>query len=254
MVTDQDSSVPGGRSVAVSESRRRVAAFFDMDKTIIAENSGSVYMKHLFRQGEVGAFDLAIGLVAYLRYKLGMLDIEASTRSLVIGLKGRTASDLIEEGRTLCAQEIVPLIYPAAAATIRDHQKKGDLVCIVSGSLGFVVEPVAAHLGVQHMIHSQLEMEDGRVTGELVQPLCFEEGKLYWLRDFIRHHQIDLARSWFYSDSVTDRPLLEQVGHPVAVNPDPRLYVLALRRGWPVRLFELDEAPGAEDTEEMGAD
>ena len=251
MVTDQGSSASGDRGVEVSESSRRVAAFFDMDKTIIAENSGSVYMKHLYRQGEVGAFDLAIGLVAYLRYKLGMLDVEESTRSLVSGLKGRSESDLIEEGRALCARKIFPLIYPSAATTIRGHQKKGDLVCIVSGSLGFVVEPVAAHLGIRHMIHSRLEMEDGRVTGELVYPLCFEEGKLYWLQDFIRRHQIDLARSWFYSDSVTDRPLLERVGHPVVVNPDPRLYALALGRGWPVRLFELGEA---EDSEGMRND
>ncbi|MCS5636495.1 MAG: HAD-IB family hydrolase, partial [Myxococcota bacterium] len=164
---------------------RRAAAFFDMDKTLIAENSGSVYLKKRFRNGEVGVSDLATGLAAYLRYKMGVLDASESTKALMSGLQGRLESELADEGRVLCETEIVPLIYPAAAAAVRFHQDRGDLVCIVSGSLGFVVEPLGAHLAIEHTICSQVEMRDGRFTGELVKPLCFEEGKLYWLQEFI---------------------------------------------------------------------
>ena len=71
----------------------------------------------------------------------------------------------------------------------------------------------------------------------MIEPVCFEEGKIFWLQQFIEHEGIDLARSWFYTDSVTDLPLLDLVGHPVAVNPDPFLYRAAVRRHWPVRLF-----------------
>ena len=241
-MTDPPSSAEAG-AATFEDTRldRRAAAFFDMDKTLIAENSGSIYLRKRFRNGEVGVSILATSLSAYLRYKMGILDASESTQALMSGLRGRLESELVDEGRTLCEKEIVPLIYPAAAAAVRLHQERGDLVCVVSGSMGFVVEPLAAHLAIEHTVCSQVEIRDGRFTGELVKPLCFEEGKLYWLQEFIERHGIDLARSWFYTDSVTDRPLLEKVGHPVAVNPDPRLYQLARRRGWPVRLFNLDQ-------------
>ena len=217
----------------------RAAAFFDMDKTLIAENSGSVYMKERFRKGEIGPAELAQGAFDYLRYKLGVLDLLESTRSLMADLAGRRESEVDEEGRRFCEERIFPLVYPGALESVRRHQARGDLVCIVSGSMGFVVNPLAAHLGIEYAIHSRIEERDGRLTGEVVEPLCFEEGKIHWLKAFIEERGIDLARSWFYTDSITDRPLLEQVGHPVVVNPDPRLYRLARRRGWPVRLFSL---------------
>ena len=80
-------------------------------------------------------------------------------------------------------------------------------------------------------------LADGIFTGKVVEPVCFEEGKIHWLQQFIADHEIDLAKSWFYTDSVTDLPLLDLVGHPVCVNPDPRLYRHAVHRRWPVRVF-----------------
>jgi phosphoserine phosphatase len=81
-------------------------------------------------------------------------------------------------------------------------------------------------------------VEDGLFTGRVIEPICFEEGKIYWLQQFIEEHGIDLAKSWFYTDSITDLPLLDLVGHPVAANPDPLLYRAAVKRRWPVRFFE----------------
>ena len=115
-------------------------------------------------------------------------------------------------------------------------------MAIVSGATRYAVEPIARHLGVEHMLFTALEVEQGRLTGRVIEPICFEEGKVYWLRHFIDDHRIDLARSYFYTDSVTDLPLLDLVGHPVVVNPDPRLYRTAVRRRWPVRIFR---KPGA---------
>ena len=109
-----------------------------------------------------------------------------------------------------------------------------------------MVRPLAARLGIQHMLYTRLEVEDGRFTGRMIEPICFEEGKIYWLQQFIDEQGVDLAKSWFYTDSITDRPLLDLVGHPVAVNPDPLLYREALRRAWPVRFFTPPGAPSAE--------
>jgi putative phosphoserine phosphatase/1-acylglycerol-3-phosphate O-acyltransferase len=223
---------------ARARSARSIGAFFDMDKTIISENSASVYMKRRFEQGEIDAWTLAKGIGAYLQYKVGILDILSWTKTTMQEFRGRSESDLMLEAAELFDEAILPTIYPEAAELIRWHQAHGHTVCIVSGATRFVVEPLASHLGIEHMIYTLLEVEDGAFTGRVIEPICFEEGKVYWLQQFIEREGIDLARSYFYTDSVTDRPLLDLVGHPVVVNPDPLLYRLAVRRSWPVRFFE----------------
>jgi len=229
-------------STAVQPQRGRrlvpcVGAFFDMDKTLIAENSGSVYMRARYQRGELSPVQLLRGLGDYLRYKAGVLDLRSWTQETMRELAGRSEGELFEEARELVREHIAPLIYPEAAELVNDHLREGHVVAIVSGSTRYVVEPVAEQLGVEHALFTELEVEAGRLTGRVVDPICFAEGKVTLLRDFIARHQVDLARSYFYTDSVTDLPLLDLVGHPVAVNPDPRLYRMAVRRHWPVRLF-----------------
>ncbi len=228
------------RSTSSRPSRRapRVGAFFDMDKTLIAENSGSLYMKHRYEHGEISAWDLALGLGAYLRYKVGLLDIKAWTRDMMLQFRGESEKALAQEARAWLHEMVVQTIYPEAREIVRWHQEQGHVVAIVSGSTKFVVAPLAAHLGIKHFLYTRLEVEHGRFTGRVIDPICFEEGKIYWLQQLVEEQDIDLARSWFYTDSITDLPLLELVGHPVVTNPDPRLYRQALRRRWPVRFFE----------------
>jgi putative phosphoserine phosphatase/1-acylglycerol-3-phosphate O-acyltransferase len=221
----------------------RIGAFFDMDKTLIAENSGSVYMKHRYETGEIGAWELAKGLGAYLQYKVGVLDLAAWTKQMMLDFKGQREDELVREANELFEKAILPTLYPEAVALVEEHQRKGHLVSIVSGATRFVVEPLAVHLGIEHMLYTRMEVEDGLFTGRVVEPVCFEEGKIYWLQQFIEAEGIDLAKSYFYTDSVTDLPLLDLVGHPVAVNPDPFLYRAAMKRHWPVRVFEAPEEP-----------
>ncbi len=232
---------PGPRAVP------RVGAFFDMDKTLISENSGAVYLKVRYARGEVGAVELLRGLSDYLRYKAGILDLPSWARATLKEFAGRAEEDLAAEAQQIFDDRIEDLIYPEAAELVRGHLASGHVVAIVSGATRFAVEPIANHLGVEHALYTALEVEEGYLTGRVIEPICFEEGKIYWLRHFIDDHQIDLARSYFYTDSVTDLPLLELVGHPVVVNPDPRLYRTAVRRRWPVRIFgRPGAAPGAQ--------
>ena len=100
------------------------------------------------------------------------------------------------------------------------------------------MRPLADDLGVEHIMCTQMEVENGVFTGRAVRPICFGEGKIYWLQQLLERDELDLAKSWFYTDSITDQPLLDVVGHPVVVNPDPLLYREARRRRWPVRVFE----------------
>ncbi len=216
----------------------RVGALFDMDKTIIAENSASLYMRHRYERGEVTGMELLKGLGAYLRYKVGILDIQAWTKSMMVEFKGRKEIDLARQGRELFNDLVRETIFPEAERLIADHHASGHAVAIVSGATRFIVEPMAEHLGVGNILCTRLEAENGVLTGRVLEPLCFDEGKIYWVQKFVEDERVDLARSYFYTDSVTDLPLLELVGHPIVTNPDPILYRTAVRRRWPVRFFD----------------
>jgi len=209
-----------------------------MDKTLIAENSGSLYMRHRYQRGEISGLELLQGLGTYLRYKLGLLDIENWTKEMMLQFQGQSESELEAESMIWAREQVVKTIYPEARQLVREHLERGHVVAVVSGASRFVVRPIAQHLGIEHMLYTRLEVEDGLFTGRVVDPICFEEGKIYWLMQFIDEHRVDLARSTFYTDSITDLPLLELVGHPVVTNPDPLLYRTAVKRNWPVRFFE----------------
>lgn len=215
----------------------RIGAFFDMDKTLIAENSGSLYMKYRYQRGEVDGWELAKGLYAYLRYKAGVLDIRAFTQAAMVEFRGQSERRIFREGREFVQTLVIPTLYPAAVEKIRWHHAQGHIVAIVSGATKFVVRPLAEYLGIKHYLYTRLEVSHGRFTGRVIDPICFEEGKIYWLQQLVDEKGIDLAKSWFYTDSVTDLSLLDLVGHPVAVNPDPFLYRTARRRCWPVEFF-----------------
>ncbi len=195
-------------------------------------------MKYRYQRGEVDGWALLKGLGAYLRYKLGWLDINAWTRSMMLQFRGQSERALIREADRWCKEVVLPTVYPEAAAFVKEHLAAGHVVAIVSGATKFVVKPLAESLSIEHFLFTRLEVENGRFTGRVVEPICFEEGKIYWLQQFIDEHEIDLAKSYFYTDSITDLPLLELVGHPIVTNPDPFLYREAVKRRWPVRFFK----------------
>jgi len=216
----------------------RIGAFFDMDKTLIAENSGSLYMRYRYQRGEISGLELIKGFCAYLQYKLGILDIRNWTKTMMLQFRGQNEAALEVEAKAWFEDLVAQTIYPEAEELVRKHAADGHVVAIVSGATKFVVRPLAQRLGVEHLLYTRLEVEDGCFTGRVIEPICFEEGKIYWLQQFIEEHGIDLAKSWFYTDSITDLPLLDRVGHPVSTNPDPLLYRAAVRRRWPVRFFD----------------
>jgi putative phosphoserine phosphatase/1-acylglycerol-3-phosphate O-acyltransferase len=216
----------------------QIGAFFDLDKTLIADNSATMFMRHRYEQGEATGMDLLKGLGAYLQYKVGILDIRSWTLSAMAQFSGESERSLEEMAAAWVEESVVKTIYPEARSLVGEHAAMGHVVAIISGATRFVVRPIAKHLGIEHMLYTRLEVEGGMVTGRVVEPICFEEGKIYWLQQFIEEHEIDLAKSYFYTDSITDLPLLDIVGHPVVTNPDPLLYRAAIKRRWPVRFFD----------------
>ena len=216
----------------------RIAAFFDVDKTILAENSGKLYLQLLYERGEVDAWEFVSNLGSYLRYKLNLLDLERWVEQTMLQLAGRTEADFLAETESFFEKFILPVIYPEARLRVRKHLELEHFVALVSGSTRYVLDPLAAHLGVKHVLCTELESDQGVLTGRVVEPVCFGRGKVHRLSELIEDEGLDLPRSWFYTDSMSDLPLLELVGHPVVVNPDPPLYREARRRRWPIEFFD----------------
>ena len=139
-----------------ARENRRVGAFFDMDKTLIAENSGSLYMKYRYERGEVTGWDLAKGLAAYMQYKVGLLDIRAWTLGMLVQFKGQREQELTKEARGWFEEMVVHTIYPEAERLVREHLDAGHCVVIISGATRFVVQPLAERLGVDHFLYTRL--------------------------------------------------------------------------------------------------
>ena len=211
---------------------RTTGAFFDFDGTVIATHSIKDMFLERLREGEVGVLE-AIDLSEMVsRYLLGVGGFEDALAAAVENFAGVPAQHLAELGEKVGRDHLIAEIYPEVRAMIRAHQNRGHTVVIVSSATRYQVETVAKHLGIEHILCTEVELLDGRLTGRLVGQPCFGYEKLRAVRKFARQRHISLAKSYFYTDGAEDLPLLEAVGHPAVVNPDARLSTIARREGW----------------------
>lgn len=216
----------------------RIAALFDLDKTLLDTSSGQLYARYTYRLGHTGRAELARVMWWTVLSHLGVLDME----NLIPRLLEAAAGDEEKEMRELCdrwfVEDVMPHIAERGVERVAQHQQKGHVVAIVSASTQYVVQPMAAYLGIDgQYVCTHLESKAGMLTGRVEPPVCYGQGKVVWAERFAAERGVDLSSSYFYTDSISDLPLLERVGHPVAVNPDPRLRRLALQRDWPVERF-----------------
>lgn len=219
-----------------------IAALFDIDGTLLARNSAPLYMRHLRRTGQARWRDVALTLYFLLRYKLGLLDLERALAASLEWVRGRAEAEVRADAEAWYAAEVRPWVFPAMAATVAAHRRAGHVPVILTSATRYLAEPLAADLGIEYVLVTQLVVRDGHFTGEAVRPVCYGPGKIYWAERFAEAHGVDLRQSYFYTDSITDLPVLERVGRPRVVNPDPRLRRAAARRGWPVVRLRLDAA------------
>jgi len=211
-----------------------VAAFFDVDGTLLARNSAPLYMRHLRRTGQATRRDVAWTLYYLLRYKFGLLDLEGTLGESMRFVRGKAESAVRADAQDWYARDVRRWVYPQMAAQVAAHREAGHVTAIVTSATRYLAEPLAAELGIGHFLVTQLVVRDGIFTGEAVRPLCYAAGKVHWARTLADQEGIDLSASYFYTDSITDLPLLEVVGNPRIVHPDPPLRRLAQRRGWPM--------------------
>jgi HAD superfamily hydrolase (TIGR01490 family) len=217
------------------------AAFFDLDKTVIARASMIAFGRPFYRHGLISRRLLMRALWGQLVYLyLGADEARLSRmRESVLALtKGWQQAQVRRIVREALTDVVTPIIYAEALELIEQHRAEGRRVFIVSASPSEIVEPLGDHLEVDEAIASRASVDEhGCYTG-VMEFYAYGENKAVAMREVAEREGIDLARSWAYSDSATDLPMLEAVGHPVAVNPDRELAKVAREREWEVRKFE----------------
>ena len=208
-------------------------AIFDLDNTLLAGDSDYLWGVFLAERGIVDPDHYERENERFYReYKEGRLDIYEFLRFSLAPLARHSPADLARWRAAFLAEKIEPIILPKARELVGRHRAAGDLLLIITATNSFVTAPIAARLGIPHLIATEPALRDGRYTGEVDGVPSFREGKVLRLEQWLEAQGATLAGSSFYSDSHNDIPLLERVDHPVAVDPDPALADLAAVRGW----------------------
>jgi HAD superfamily hydrolase (TIGR01490 family) len=218
----------------------RRAALFDMDRTLLETNTALLYTRYRRDRGEIGwGTVLQVGYWL-LKYSFGVIDAEKVARSALRDFTGKEERVLLEGSEPWFREYVLGHVRDVARRTVDAHRKAGDHLAIVTGATPYAAAPLARELGIEHLVTSELEVgADGRLTGRPIDPLCYGAGKVHRTRALAERLGFDLAEATFYSDSITDLPLLESVGTPVAVSPDRRLHRIARQRGWRVEHWTL---------------
>jgi HAD superfamily hydrolase (TIGR01490 family) len=223
-----------------SPQAKPMAAFFDLDKTIIAKSSALAFSKSFYQGGLINRRAVLRSAYAQFVYLVGGADHDQMERmreylsALVTGWDVQAVKDIIAETLHTIVD---PIVYDEAVTLIEEHHLGGRDVVIVSSSGSEVVEPIGELLGADHVIATRMVVDsDGRYDGE-IEFYAYGENKAAAIREMADDEGYDLSQSYAYTDSATDLPMLEVVGHPYVVNPDRALRRLAAERGWPVLLF-----------------
>ncbi|MEE6177103.1 HAD-IB family hydrolase [Mycobacterium sp. 050134] len=217
----------------------RTAAFFDLDKTIIAKSSTLAFSKPFFDQGLLNRRAVLKSSYAQFIYLLSGADHDQMDRMRIHMTNMVTGWD-VDQVKSIVGETlhdiVTPLVFAEAADLIAAHKLCGRDVVVVSASGEEIVAPIARALGATHAMATRMVVEDGRYTGEIAF-YCYGEGKVQAIRELAAREGYPLEHCYAYSDSITDLPMLEAVGHPSVVNPDRGLRKEATERGWPVLTF-----------------
>jgi HAD superfamily hydrolase (TIGR01490 family) len=219
-------------------------AMFDLDRTLVRKDTAGLFMRYELQQKLTTPWRVAQVGWWRLLYTLGFADSERVARLVLGWYSGRDEAELRRHTALWFERVVVPLIAERGRRAVEEHRARGDALVIVTASTQFVAELLARELNIEHIVCTELLLRDGALSGEFAFPLCYGAGKLAKVRSLLDHKpnlagdaETALAAATLYTDSITDLPLLEAVGHPVAVNPDPRLRAIAIARGWPVEAW-----------------
>lgn len=216
---------------------KKAAAFFDVDGTILRATIVHYYV-YFATQGR-SAFRRGVFWVWFIPQILSFLILDKISRSAFNRVfyrryRGMEAARLRGMAQGLLDGEMRARLFPDAVARVERHRAAGERIVLVTGSLDFIVEPLARMLGAEEVIAARMEERDGLLAGELAGPPIGDEEKARLVRAYAEAHGIELTESFAYGDSSSDLPMLRCAGHPVAVNPGKRLRKAAEKDGWEI--------------------
>ena len=231
--------LPGSvAEIEASPEGPEVGAFFDLDGTLIAGYSARYLAEERMRNREIGGSEFLRTFALMVGSAFGEADFGALMGLGAQAWRGRAHEDLEEMGLRLFEQKIEKRIYPEMKDQVAAHQRRGHTVVLSSSATGYQAEPVAAALGIDHVVCNRFTVgDDGLLTGEVDQPVLWGPGKADAVQALAAERGVDLDRSYFYADGDEDAALMHLVGHPRPTNPGKHLEAVAKRRGWPVLRF-----------------
>ncbi len=241
----ENNKVPGAeiesitKDVLDEEEGPHIAAFFDLDRTLINDFSAKQFVKSRFLSGKSTPKELLSQFITLIAYASGNRDFEILTKISAIGVKGIKEKQFINLGKEIFDEHLFSTIYPESRTLIKSHLEKGHKVVIISAATRYQVKPIADELGIKDIYCTEMEVKKGKFTG-IISEMCWSEGKAKAGRKFAKANNIDLSKSFFYTDSIDDYPLLEIVGKPIATNPDNKLSQLAFENDWKILRFKVN--------------
>lgn len=240
------------REIRQGPSGPEVGAFFDLDQTLLAGFSATAFFRERLLSGRMGPRELFESILAALSFELGRTGFSGFVAATTAAYRGLAESVMEEIGEEVFEKHLATAIYPESRALVRAHREMGHTLAIVSSATRYQAEPLARELGIEHVLCTELEVEGGVFTGKVVRPTCYGEGKAHAAIGLAERTDVDLSRSFFYTDSHEDLPLLNIVGRPRPLNPNARLAQVAKERQWPVRRFRSRGTPGLGDVLRTG--
>lgn len=235
--------IPGSKTEALTkdilngEFGPHIGAFFDLDRTLIDGFSAKNFVKTRLMSGKFTTKELISQFYGVLSYAKDSSNFASMAALSAKGVDGIAEEVFIEVGEDVYRKELANSIFSESRALVAAHIAMGHTVTIVSAATPYQVEPVARDLGIDIVMCTRLEVKNGIFTGKIIEPACWGEGKAIAGREIAKKYKLDLQKSYFYTDSSEDLPLLEIVGNPVAVNPDMKLSTIAFQNDWPVMRF-----------------
>ncbi|WP_397447246.1 HAD-IB family hydrolase [Polaribacter sp. R77954] len=242
---EEEEKVPGAEIESITqdvldeEEGPHIAAFFDLDRTLINDFSAKQFVKSRFLSGKSTPKEVLSQFVTLIAYAIGNRDFETLTKISALGVKGIKEKQFTDLGKEIFKDHLASTIYPESRTLIKSHLKKGHQVVIISAATRYQVKPIADELGIKDIYCTEMEVKKGKFTG-IISEMCWSEGKARAGRKFAKANNIDLSKSFFYTDSIDDYPLLEIVGKPIATNPDNKLSQLAFENDWKILRFKVN--------------
>ncbi len=213
-------------------------AFFDLDRTIISAVSGRELARGAYSKGLMKASDIIHGMILSVSFRIGLKSQATVINDLVSWVKGMSETTLQEICNDVTQNILIPSVYREALDKIAFHRSEGNTVILLSSALRCVCEQMAAHLGADGFICSDLEVSDGILTGKPKGIVCYGEEKLSRFLEYCWRTGTSVDNTWYYADSISDIHVLAVTGHPVCVNPDKKLVKTATKKGWEILNFK----------------